>query len=62
MAEELNDANHAINILGGHVKSIETLTLPKENSERSIIFISKQKNSPKKYPRKAGTPNKNPIS
>ncbi|MFP3489615.1 16S rRNA (guanine(527)-N(7))-methyltransferase RsmG, partial [Staphylococcus sp. SIMBA_130] len=37
------------------------LTLPAEKSERNIVTIKKIKTTPKKYPRKPGTPNKNPL-
>lgn len=59
--DELRNANKAINILGGKVKTIDTFSLPKEKSERSLIVIEKQKNTPNRYPRKAGMPNKSPI-
>lgn len=60
--EELHDANNAITILGGKVSKVETFSLPKEDSERALIFIRKVKKTPKKYPRKAGTPNKSPLT
>lgn len=59
---ELSDANKAITVLGGKIDKLKTFNLPKENSERSLIFIEKVKNTPKKYPRKAGVPNKQPIT
>lgn len=59
--EELQDAHVAIKTLGGKVSRIHKFNLPIENSERSIIVIDKIKKTPKKYPRKAGTPNKHPI-
>jgi len=59
--EELTDAKKAIKVLGGRVKKVDTFTLPKEESERSIIIIDKKKATPKKYPIKEGTPNRNPI-
>jgi 16S rRNA (guanine527-N7)-methyltransferase len=59
--EEHQDANKAITVLGGETAAIHELSLPEENSERSIIIIDKKKSTPKKYPRKAGTPNKEPI-
>lgn len=58
---ELNDSKKAIKILGGELNKIDTFTLPKEESERSIIIIDKKKSTPKRYPRQAGTPNRNPI-
>jgi len=60
-SEELFDAENAIKTLGGKVSKIESFYLPKEESERSLIWIKKIKNTPKKYPRQAGTPNRNPI-
>ena len=59
--EELANAKKAIKILGGQLNKTETFTLPNEESERSIIMIKKMKATPKRYPRKAGTPNRNPI-
>ena len=58
--EEIEDAKNAIEILGGKIFSIEKLNLP-ENIERNIIIIEKVKNTPSKYPRKAGTPAKQPL-
>lgn len=60
-SDELDIGMKAISQLGGQHNRTETLLLPFENSERSIIFIDKLKNSPKKYPRKPGVPNRNPI-
>ncbi|HLR79570.1 MAG TPA: 16S rRNA (guanine(527)-N(7))-methyltransferase RsmG [Bacillota bacterium] len=59
--EELDVAQKALQQLGGELKHTYTFTLPEENSERSIVIIDKEKNTPKKYPRKPGTPNRQPI-
>lgn len=59
--DELKDAEAAISILGGRMNTVHTFTLPEEDSERSIIIVDKQGETPNKYPRKAGVPNKNPI-
>lgn len=59
--EELQLAEKAIDILGGEVASNHTFNLPEENSDRSIVIVSKKRQTPKKYPRKPGTPNKEPI-
>ncbi|CEG29486.1 16S rRNA methyltransferase GidB [Bacillus sp. B-jedd] len=59
--EELADAKKAITLLGGKTKDTHTFSLPIEESERTIIVIQKEKTTPKKYPRKPGTPNKIPI-
>ncbi len=60
-SEELQEANKAITTLGGKLKKELTFNLPLENSERSIIIIEKIKTTPKKYPRKPGTPQKLPL-
>lgn len=60
-SEELQEANKAITTLGGELKEELTFNLPHENSERSIIIIEKTKKTPKKYPRKPGTPQKLPL-
>ncbi|WP_102264749.1 16S rRNA (guanine(527)-N(7))-methyltransferase RsmG [Mesobacillus jeotgali] len=59
--EELQVGEKAISVLGGELKSAHSFTLPVEESERNILIINKQKPTPKKYPRKPGTPNKTPI-
>lgn len=59
--EELNQAQKAISLLGGNVENIEKFLLPKSEIERSLIIIKKVKNTPSKYPRKPGTPAKQPL-
>lgn len=58
---EIDEAAKAIDLLGGQIKKIEEFTLPSEESKRSLLWVEKIKNTPKKYPRKAGTPNKHPL-
>jgi len=59
--EELDAGQKAITTLGGKVEKVHTFTLPMEDSERTILIIRKEKQTPKKYPRKPGTPGKTPI-
>ena len=59
--EEIEEAKVAINLLGGKIKNIEEITLPETDIKRTIIIIDKVKQTPNKYPRKAGTPAKTPI-
>ncbi|MHC0039371.1 16S rRNA (guanine(527)-N(7))-methyltransferase RsmG [Pseudoneobacillus sp. C159] len=59
--EEIQAAEKAIHTLGGKLVRQEQFVLPIEHSDRTIIFIQKEKNTPKQYPRKPGTPNKMPI-
>ena len=59
--EELKDAKKAYCPLGASLKEEFSYLLPVENSERTIYIFAKIKETPKKYPRKPGVPNKNPI-
>lgn len=59
--EELNNAEKAINILGGKIKEINKFTLIDTDNKRSIVVIDKVKTTPKQFPRKAGKPLKEPI-
>lgn len=59
--EELDISKKAISLMGGELKKPYSFVLPFEESERNIFLIEKKKQTPKKYPRKPGTPNRNPI-
>lgn len=59
--EELKQAKSAIDILGGKFERCDNFCLPKSDISRNIIIINKIKETPKKYPRKAGTPAKTPL-
>lgn len=59
--DELKDAKKAITVLGGKLVHHVAFELPIEESERTIYVFDKVKATPKKYPRKPGTPNKSPI-
>lgn len=59
--KEIEDAEFAIKELGGKIETIEKFMLPDSDMERNIILIKKIKETPKKYPRKAGTPSKQPL-
>lgn len=59
--EELSNAKKAIGMLGGQTDKMYSFVLPEEESERNIVKINKVKETPNKYPRKPGTPNKLPL-
>lgn len=59
--EELNQSKKAIQEFGGRVKEVIPFTLPETDIERTFVVIEKEKKTPKKYPRKAGLPAKEPI-
>ena len=60
--EEVSASKKALKILGGSVEKVEKFILPDTEFDRSLVFIKKIKNTPKNYPRKAGTPSKSPLS
>lgn len=58
---ELAQSQEAIATLGGKLHLDQSFTLPESGDERHIVVIDKLKPTPKRYPRKAGTPNKEPL-
>lgn len=60
-SEEIKQAEKAIDVLGGRIDKVEEFKLPQSDIGRTIIIISKEKQTPTKYPRKAGIPSKEPI-
>ena len=60
-SQEIEDAKKAIKTLGGNINNIEEFNLPQSDISRTIIIIDKIKETPGKYPRKPGTPSKEPI-
>lgn len=59
--DEINQSKKALSILGGTLNNIEEFKLAETENTRNIILIDKIKNTPNKYPRKAGLPAKDPI-
>lgn len=59
--EEILKSEKAINVLGGKIKITDEFTLPKTDYKRNIILIEKLKTTPNQYPRKPGTPAKEPL-
>lgn len=59
--EEINQSEKAISILGGKISKIDKFMLPGSDMGRALVVIEKDKNTPQKYPRKAGVPSKEPL-
>lgn len=59
--EELEASENAISILGGGNVKTDEFLLPGTDFKRTFVIIEKIKVTPKKYPRKAGTPVKQPL-
>ena len=60
-SEEIQNAKSAIKILGGVVVEEKTVHLPCSDMDRTFVVVNKTNNTGKKYPRKAGTPSKEPL-
>ena len=59
--DEMKDAENAITILGGEISGQIEFILPDSDIYRNLFIIRKVKETPKKYPRKAGLPSKEPL-
>lgn len=59
--EELQEAQNAIKILGGKIKVQKEFNIPLTDIGRSLVVIEKTGTTPKKYPRTAGKPAKEPL-
>ena len=60
--EEVEQAQKAVKILGGKIQDVVYFQLPDSEIQRSLVVIEKIKATPGRYPRKAGTPLKEPQS
>ncbi|MGN0941921.1 MAG: 16S rRNA (guanine(527)-N(7))-methyltransferase RsmG [Selenomonadaceae bacterium] len=60
-AEEVDEAQHAVTMLGGEIEDVRPVHLPTLDDKRAIIIVRKTKPTPKTYPRKAGTPERKPL-
>ena len=61
ISEETDAAEKAISLLGGKVKGQVEFKLPDSDIYRNLFVIDKIKETPGKFPRKAGMPVKEPI-
>ena len=59
--EEMLNIDKVVKLLGGSIQNIENIKLLDGKIERNIVIIKKEMQTPKKYPRKAGTPSKSPL-
>ena len=58
---EAHEAEHAIQVLGGHLRQLVPITLPSVEDERYLVVIDKVAATPEKYPRRVGIPGKRPL-
>ena len=59
--EEKKEAEHAISVLGGKIENQIAFMIPNSDIYRNLFIVRKEKETPAKYPRKAGTAAKEPL-
>ena len=59
--EELKAGEKAIGILGGKIEKNVSFMIPDTDYSRSMLLIRKVRQTSSKYPRKAGTPSREPL-
>ncbi len=61
LADEIGAAENAISLLGGRVENQIDFYLPKSDIYRNLVVVKKERQTPKKYPRKSGVPTREPL-
>lgn len=59
---EAADSQKALQTLGGTLRGIEEVALPGVEDRHYLVVVEKTARTPKAYPRKPGTPTREPIS
>ncbi len=59
--EEIGQSKKALDVLGGEIESVREFVLPSTDIKRNILAVRKLRQTPTKYPRKAGKPSKEPL-
>ena len=59
--DEMQGIENVVEKLGGKYIKLEELEIPGEESRKNVIIIKKVESTNKKYPRKPGTPAKQPL-
>jgi len=60
-SQEVEEAEGALQRLGGEIAKIQKIKLPGLDDVRAIIYIKKIKKTPAAYPRRPGAAEKNPL-
>ncbi len=58
---EIHSAEHALAVLGGEVRRMIPVELPRVAEPRYLIMVEKTAATPEKYPRRPGLPGKRPL-
>ena len=60
--EEMDNSEKVAKILGGKIEKVEELEIPEIDMKRTVVIVKKIEKTSSKYPRKAGTPSKEPLA
>lgn len=60
-SEEIAASEKALDVLGGKIEEVKEFSLPYSDMKRNVIIVRKLRQTPTKYPRKAGKPSKEPL-
>lgn len=61
VAEELQEAGHAVAVLGGRVEQVFDYAVPGEELRHNVVVIRKTAATPKRYPRRFAMIKKSPL-
>ena len=61
VSEEITAGEKAVTLLGGSIETKKEFILPNSDISRTFVIVQKKKETPKKFPRKAGLPSKEPL-
>ena len=61
ITQEAEAARKAVFLLGGKAREPIGYAVPNRDWQHNLFIVDKVNNTPKTYPRKAGTPSKNPL-
>jgi 16S rRNA (guanine527-N7)-methyltransferase len=61
VAQEVRESQKAIGLMGGRLREIKTVNLAELDDDRCLVIIDKVSNTPARYPRRPGMPEKRPI-
>ena len=59
---QVADSGAALEALGGEVRRLKAVSLPREMGERVLVLVEKTAPTPPAYPRRPGTPAKRPLA
>jgi len=59
---EVEDAQRAVDVLGGQVTEVRKVDVPGLNEDRYLVVVDKIAPTPASYPRTSGIPSKRPLS